>query len=131
MGVDLVVRDESSSGALSGTVRLPDVPATTTLRELIRTRVREEVARFNAAPSIVFEGLVMPEGARLADRGFAMREPRWIDWEVQAGEAVEAFGRNRFFVLFDGSQLTDLDEPLRLSADSDVRFVRLVQLIGG
>ena len=93
--------------------------------------MREEVARFNAVPSTVFEGLVMAEGGRPASRGFAMSEPGWVDWEVRASEAVEAFGRNRFFVLFDGRQVTDLDQPLQLSADSDVRFVRLVQLIGG
>jgi hypothetical protein len=31
----------------------------------------------------------------------------------------------------DDRQVTELDEPLDLTADSDIRFVRLVQLVGG
>lgn len=131
MGVALTVRDQSSVGEVSGTLTLPDVSATTTLRELIRTRVREEVARFNAAPSTVFRGLVMPEGAENTSAGFVLPEPRRVEWERQADEAIESFGHNGFFVLVDGHQVADLDEPLRLSVESDVRFVRLVQLIGG
>jgi len=110
---------------------LSDVPPTTTLRELIRTRVREEVASYNAAPTPVFEGLVMPEGATPAGEGFSMPKPRRIDWKEQAELAIEAFGRNRFFALVDGRQVVDLDRELRLTADSDIRFVRLVPLVGG
>jgi hypothetical protein len=131
MGITITVRDQSSTGRATGAVELEDIPAAITLRDLIRTRVREEVARYNAAPRDVFEGLVMPEGAEPAREGFAMGRPRRVDWERQADRAVEAFGRNGFFVLVDDRQVTELDEPLALTADSDIRFVRLVQLVGG
>ena len=131
MGVSVTVRDESSTGRTSRAVTLSDVPPTTTLRELIRTRVREEGASYNAAPAPVFEGLVMPAGATPAAQGFSMPTPRRIDWEEQAALAIDAFGGNRFFALVDGRQVVDLDEELRLTADSDVRFLRLVPLVGG
>ena len=54
-----------------------------------------------------------------------------IDWEQQADRAVRAFARNGFFVLVGDRQVTDLDEVLELTADSDIRFIRLVQLVGG
>lgn len=125
------MRDQSSTGRLAGAVELDDIPAAITLRDLVRTRVREEVARYNAAPRDVFEGLVMPEGAEPARDGYAMVRPRRVDWERQADRALEAFGRNGFFVLVDDRQVTELDERLALTPDSDIRFVRLVQLVGG
>ena len=57
--------------------------------------MREEVARYDAAPLAVFEGPVMPEGAEPAEGGFAMGRSRRIDWERQADCAIEAFGRAR------------------------------------
>jgi hypothetical protein len=131
VGVTLTIRDDLRPGRAEHAVRLEDIPSTITLRDLIRTRVREEVARYNAGPTQVFSGLVMPEGADLAPEGFRLRKPRRIDWETQADRAIEAFGRNGFFVLIDDRQVTELDEELDLSADSDIRFVRLVPLIGG
>lgn len=131
MGFSVTVRDQSSAGQSSSALTLSDLPAATTLRELIRTRVREEVASYNAGPTAIFHGLVMPDGAKPAAQGFSMPRPRHIDWEQQAELALEAFASNRFFVLIDGRQVEDLDEELHLTADSDVRFIRLVPLVGG
>jgi hypothetical protein len=78
-----------------------------------------------------FSGLVMPDGAVPAARGFRMPAPRPVDWERQADQAVEAFGRNGFFVLVGDRQVTNLDEVLDLSPGTDIRFIRLVQLVGG
>lgn len=93
-----------------------------TLRDLVRTRVREEVARHNASPTRLFRGLVQPNRLDAACQ---------IDWEEQAAVAERAFGKNGFFVLVDGRQVVDLDDEIRLTADSTVAFVRLVPLVGG
>jgi hypothetical protein len=60
-----------------------------------------------------------------------MPESRRVDWEQQADKALAAFGRNGFFVLVAGQQVTDPDEALDLAPDTDIRFIRLVQLVGG
>jgi hypothetical protein len=60
---------------------------------LLRLRVREEVARFNAASTPVFRGLVRPAGARETAGGFALDEPRRPDWVRQADVACAAFRR--------------------------------------
>jgi hypothetical protein len=126
----VTIRD-GLKGKESGELTLPALPAAITLRELIRTRVREEVAKYNADANGIFRGFVAPEGAEQTLDGFKLRRGRLVDWEKQARVAVEAFGRNGFFVLVDGRQVIDLDEALELDADSEVRFVRLTPLVGG
>jgi hypothetical protein len=131
--ISVTIMDQSGAGKVAATITLDGVDSRITLRDLIRTRVREEVARYNAksASTDVFQGLVAPEGAQPTPRGFRMPKPRRVDWEQQAGKALEAFGRNGFFVLVADRQVTDPDETLDLTPDTVIRFIRLVQLVGG
>ncbi|MFI7061803.1 hypothetical protein ACIBL3_12525 [Kribbella sp. NPDC050124] len=131
MGITVKIIDVSGAGRVGATTTLAGVSSRITLRDLVRTRFRDEVARFNAAPQPVFTGLVMPEGGLPTEAGFRLPEQRRLDWEQQADRAIEAFERNGFFVLLDDRQVTELDAELELTADSDIRFVRLVQLVGG
>jgi cell division protein FtsN len=131
MPLTVKIQDQSGAGRVKATTTLEGISSSITLRDLVRTRVREEVARYNAGPQPIFSGLVMPEGAQPTHEGFRMPRPRRIDWQQQADRAIQAFQRNGFFVLVDDRQVTELDEPLNLTADSDIRFIRLVQLTGG
>jgi hypothetical protein len=126
----LTVRDETAAGRAVGSLVL-DAPDAISLRELIRLRVREEVARYNAQPTDRFHGLVRPTEAEEDLNGYRMRGRTPIDWEKQADAAVTAFSRNGFFVLVADRQVEDLDEVLTLDEASEVAFVRLVQLVGG
>jgi hypothetical protein len=129
--MDLIVRDETTSGRVTNELVLTELPERFTVRELIRTRVREEVARHNASGGDVFRGLVQPTGAEEELNGWRLPVPRRLDWEEQAEVAVEAFRRNGFFVLVDDHQAIDLDEELAVTATTDVAFVRLTPLVGG
>ena len=131
--ISVTIMDQSGAGKVAATVTLDGVDSRITLRDLIRIRVREEVARYNvkSASTDVFQGLVMPDGAEPTPTGFRMSKPRRVDWEQQADKALEAFGRNGFFVLVADRQVTDPDETLDLTPDTDIRFIRLVQLVGG
>jgi hypothetical protein len=126
----MTIRDETATGRTTGSMVL-DLPDRITLRELIRLRVREEVARYNAKPTQRFNGLVRPTAAEEDLNGYRLRTPSRIDWERQADEAVAAFGRNGFFVLVGDRQVEDLDEELGLDEAADVAFVKLVPLVGG
>ena len=131
MGFTLTVRDQTGARQTSE-VTLPDLSDRITLRELIRTRVREEVAKVNAAPEKEFRTLVQPTEAESALNGFRLRRRSSpVDWQRQADVALDGFQRDAFFVLVDGHQVEELDEELALTADSDVRFVQLVPLVGG
>jgi len=133
----VIIKDESGSGRNTASVTLEVGAERITLRDLITTRVREEVARYNATraepgrASDVFAGLVMPEGAVPTPGGFRMPTRRPVDWEPQVAESLKAFGRNGFFVLVDDRQVNDLDAELKLTVDSDIRFIRLIALVGG
>lgn len=131
--ISVTIKDQSGAGKVGATITLDGIDSRVTVRDLIRTRVREEVARYNAKPAStdIFHGLVMPDGAEMTSRGFRMPKKRRIDWEQQADKALEAFQKNGFFVLVDDRQVTDPDEVLELAPDTDIRFIRLVQLVGG
>ena len=133
MAVTVAIRDQAGSRSSAVDAIELEVPPALTMRDLIRTRVREEVALANAAAErgAEFRTLVQPVEAEVTLNGYRLRSRRRIDWERQAEKAEDAFRRNGFFVLVDGRQVEELDEELSLTADSDVRFVRLTPLVGG
>jgi hypothetical protein len=121
-------RDETATGAPVAACEVEGLPARMTVRELIRLRVREEVARYNARPTARFNALVRPDDAETELNG---RPRRAVDWERQAGIAERAFLRNGFFVLAGDRPVEDLDEEIDLTADPDLVFIKLVPLVGG
>ncbi|MEV5984294.1 hypothetical protein AB0L85_04655 [Streptomyces sp. NPDC052051] len=124
-------RDETATGRAVTEWEVAGLPERMTVRELIRLRVREEVARHNARPSDRFNGLVRPLDAETEMNGYRLREPRRIDGERQAEIAERAFLANGFFMLAGDRQVEDLDETVDLTVDPDVVFIKLVALAGG
>lgn len=124
-------RDETATGKPVTELEVAGLPEWMTIRELIRVRVREEVARYNARPSDHFNGLVRPDEAEVELNGYRLREPRRIDWERQAEIAERAFLSNGFFVLAGDRQVEDLDEFVDLTVDPGLVFIKLVALVGG
>jgi hypothetical protein len=128
----LTIEDRTATGTPIGHIDLPDMPDRITLRDLIRLRVREEVARYNLRPVEEFQGLVQPEGAvPLGRTGFRLAKPRRLDWETQADIACDSFQRNGFFVLVNGKQVIELDDTIELVGTMDVGFIKLTPLVGG
>lgn len=127
----LVFRDETATGRELARFELPDQPAQLSVEEIIRLRVRDEVARHNAAPQPRFLGLVQPHDAEVELNGYRLNRVRSLSWEKQADVAVAAFGRNAFLMFVGGRQVMDLTEVIDLGAAHDVAFVKLVPLVGG
>ncbi|MBB2911266.1 hypothetical protein FHS43_002531 [Streptosporangium becharense] len=125
-------RDETATGRPIEEFTLPDLPESISARELVRLRVREEVARHNADPSSRFTGLVRPSDAEAELNGYRMGGARRrIDWEKQADVAERAFQRNGFVLLIGERQIEDLSEVIDLTGDPVVSFIKLVPLVGG
>jgi hypothetical protein len=101
------------------------------LRELIRRRIHQEVAEFNAAGTAMFRGLVRPSSAERTPDGYRLRPGHRVDPDEQFARAVEAFGRNGFVVLVSGRQVLSLDEEIDLARDAELTFLKLVALVGG
>ena len=130
----ITIYDETLPGERTASRRLDLLSSTTTLRELIRRRVYEEVQEYHAAPSsAVFRGLVTPSPVEAALNGTKPEHApkRRIDWEAQYEKALSAFARNGFFVLVGDRQVESLDEEIHLKVDTKVSFVKLVALVGG
>ncbi len=102
-----------------------------TAKELIRSRVQQEVEQHNQSLPEVFRGLVQPEESEQILNGFRMRTKRPLDWKVQFERACSSFERNGFLLLVDGRQVSELDARIDLRPDSEVQFVKLVPLVGG
>jgi len=118
---EVLVRDETMAGRAIDEWILPDLPDEITARELLRLRVREEVARFHAAAGAVFRGLT----------DFTVRRGERLDWTAQADAACAAFTRNGFVMIVGRHQVDDLDQLIDLRGDPTVAFIRLVPLVGG
>lgn len=131
-----------------------DVPDQITARELIRRRIETEIGKHNetvqqnhrrstqAYLADTNAWLVVPgdvertlNGERPAygpRPGIDLpRAPELLDTDLYIETAFEAFASNGFFMIFDGRQVTDLDEVLHIHHDSTLTFIRLTPLVGG
>jgi hypothetical protein len=131
MATALTVHDEGTSGGRIRSFRLQLASERITVRELIERRVRQEVEEFNRAQPELFEGLVQPTDAERVLNGYRLRKKRMLDAAEQSAKAIQAFERASFFLLVDDRQLDRLDDPIVVRPDTEVRFVKLVPLIGG
>ena len=120
----VTVVDETTAGTRGEAWHLDIFEETRTLRELIRRRVFQEVAEYNAKPHPVFQGLVRPADAEVTLNGYTLRSKRHVDPEKQVASALAAFERNGFVVLVDDRQVEDLDATLALSIDTRVTFLK-------
>lgn len=131
MAATLVVRDETIAGKSFKEWSLEFLTEKITVRELIRSRVYQEVQDYNAKTDDVFRGLIQPEGTEKVLNGFKPKQKRVIDWKRQFEHALKAFKSNQILILVNTRQAEDLDEEIIISADTAVSFVKLVPLVGG
>ena len=131
MPTTVTVHDETTSGNRTNELTLDFLTERVTVRELIRSRVYQEVTEYNAAAAGLFRGLVQPTESEHAAGGFRVRPHRKLDWHDQYERALRGFEANRFLILVDDRQLDDLDEEIELRHDTGVTFLKLVPLVGG
>ena len=131
----ITIQDQTTAGKTTHELTLDILTETITVRELIRSRVYQEVQDYNLrqqkGAGDNFQGLVQPTGAEVALNGYKLKTPRQIDWKPQFEKACEAFERNAILVLVDDRQAESLDDELTLTARSTVSFLKLVPLVGG
>ena len=102
-----------------------------TVRELIRSRVYQEVKDYNTNQPEYFQGLVQPTDTEKTLNGYKFRQLRQIDWEKQFEKAIAAFEGNGFVILVDDEQVTALEEEIVVAPETSVTFLKLVPLVGG
>ena len=127
----LTIYDETATGRRSEALTLDFLTERITVREVIRSRVYQEVKDYNTKRPELFRGLVEPVDAERVLDGYRLRKQRSIDWKEQYEKALEAFERNGFFILVGDRQVEKLDEEIEIKVDTKVSFVKLVPLVGG
>ena len=128
----ITVHDQTLAGQSVGEYAIDLLTERVTVRELIRSRVYQEVQDYNRRRPETFRGLVRPTDAEQALNGeYRVKHAREIDWRTQFERACDAFARNAFFVLIDDRQPESLDEEVTFTAATRVSFVKLVPLVGG
>lgn len=131
MATTLTIRDETAGGEMLGELAVELLTERITVRELIRSRVFQEVKDYNRKKSGVFRGLIQPTDAEKTLNGYKVGRTKQIDWQKQFDAAVAAFEGNGVIILIDDKQATDLDEEITVMPETQVSFLKLVPLVGG
>jgi hypothetical protein len=131
MPTTLTIRDESTGEGTLHEFALEVLTERITVRELIRSRVYQEVQDYNRRQPKVFHTLVQPADAERTLNGYKLAKPRQIDWQQQYAKAVHAFEARHFLVLVDDREVETLDEEITVAPHTSVSFLRLTPLVGG
>src|SRR6266540_4052290 len=75
----VTIIDETTSGGAEHTLTLEFLDERLTVRELIRSRVFQEVTEYNAGARGLFRGLVQPAGSQRTRGGFLVPGNRMLD----------------------------------------------------
>jgi len=98
------------------------------LREIIRWRVREEVAARKLRLSAV---LPQPSPTERTLNGPRAARAPTIDLETEYARALDAVASRQVVVLVNDAQIDDLDTLIETDAGCEVTFLRLTPLVGG
>ena len=131
MSTTITIRDETTTGEAANEWTLEVLSEWMTVREIIRSRVYQEVQDFNQQQPEFFRGLVQPTDAEQTLNGFKLRKRKPVDWKTQFEKALSAFETNQIIILVDEKQANSLDEEIELRPGTHVSFLRLTLLVGG
>jgi hypothetical protein len=131
MSATLSIRDESLSGEPLHEWSLEVLTEKMTVRELIRSRVYQEVQDHNQKNNEVFRGFIQPEDSEKTLNGWKLKKPRQLDWKRQFDRALEAFEMNQILILINDRQAESVDEEFVIEPATRVTFLKLTPLVGG
>ena len=132
MPTTVTIHDQTPAGDRTHSFTLDFLTEHVTVRQLIRSRVYQEVQDHNANKKAkTFHGLVQPTDTEVTPKGFKMNKPRDINWKTQFEKALEAFQKNAFHILLDGQHLKRLDDEVDLKPNAQITFVKHSPIIGG
>lgn len=131
MPLTLTVHDESITGERTGGIVLEFLTECITVRELIRSRVYQEVQDYNLQKITGGRMLVQPSSTEAALNSPRAAAKSTVNWKPQFEKAVEAFERKQILVLIGSRQAASLDEEIVLTPSTTIAFLRLVPLVGG
>jgi hypothetical protein len=131
MSLTVTINDTTGVGKITNTINVSFRQELVTIRDIIAARVEKEVSEYNNKKPDYFLGLVQPTHAERTLNGYKMKERKHIDAEKQVYIALDSFMKNAYFILIDNKQAETLDQEVKISTTSNIRFVKLTPLVGG
>ncbi len=131
MAATLTIRDETPGAQSFREWSLEVLTERLSVRELIESRVYQEVQDYNRRQPAEFHGLVQPSDAERTLNGCRLKKPRQLDWHEQRDRAIAAFESNQILVLINDRQAESLDQQFDVKPGTEVTFLRLALLVGG
>ena len=127
----VLIKDETLGGGTSNSFPIEIEQEYLTVKELIKTRIFDEVKRYNEKLPEYFSSLIQPTNSELTLNGYKMMEKKKVDPEKQFYLALDAFVKNGFFLIINGFQVFSLDEKVQVQENMELNFVKLTPLVGG
>ncbi|GHO51233.1 hypothetical protein [Ktedonospora formicarum] len=130
MSIMITVNNESLQGEIQPPLQLEIFEEHCTLREIIRSRIYQDVTEYNARKRARQLCLIPPSPDQNHSEAVTENQPQ-LDWQLLYEQAIKAFGKRSYIVIVDTRQVTQLDSPILLTPESSVTFFKLVPLVGG
>jgi hypothetical protein len=109
----ITLHDETTAGTTAATpLTLHLLSESISVRELIRSRVYQEVDDFNRKQRTNAQTLPRPRpthAERKLNGQYKLKSPRQIDWKAQFEKAYDTFEQNCILNLIDKQQAPDID----------------------
>ena len=130
--MQVTIQDQMIGGPITHEMVIDFLTEEITLRELIKSRVYQEVKDANTANNAIPIAIVQfTETEQELNNPKPRKKQKTIDFQEQYDKAIKAFEMGRYFVLVDDFQPAELDDKITLKPDTTVNFIRLVYLAGG
>ena len=120
------IHDEDARGNRVHSFRMPNSQDKILVKDLIKSRVKNEIERFNVQRPVCFFSLVQPEDAEITARGYRLMVHRAIDWAAQSDAALEGFEKKCFLINANGKDYQALDDEVEIGNSTEITFVKFM-----
>lgn len=128
----IIFKDDTFSGSTENSFSKFIIDDYCTVEELVRYRIYEEVEDYNRKLPEYFRGLIQPTDSEVVLNGsYKMIEKRRLDPEKQYYLALDAYMKNKFFILINEAQVESLEQKIKIRDNMEIIFIKLTQLVGG
>ena len=116
---EIRMRDLSRSRHVLGGAHVEGLPDTASVRAIVQTRIRAEVAAYNADPGPMFTGMVQPSDSVRHSAGYRMRAPRPLDADRSIAAVEEAVAAGMLAFHLDDRPI-GFDEDIEVAAHEEI-----------
>lgn len=127
----VLMRDEEMTGKSLCEFSIDILTETITVRELLRSRVHQQIKDHNLRRLGAFKGIIERGETEAMLNDDRLSKHKDVNWKPYFDRAVEAYQRNQILILVGDRQTESLDDQVQIQSGTEVVFMRLTPLVGG